>query len=500
MADLLGIWGYNQADGDEELVVSWRSSPRVYNSETEGWTSAGLNLTANTKAEYRTFLDQVFHVNGVNANYNYNGTNWSTTRNLNTSVIGKFIENYNVQLYLGNIVLAGTAYPSRMWFSDLPKADGSLTWGIESGSDLAQTAESAVVTSASATFITNNIKVGDKFTITDGDNTGQYIVKFIDSETQITLTETLANTDNTNSYWVGSNYVDIATDDGDVILGFGKNSNELLIFKRNSLHKYNSLGKELRQVKGAPGTTSRRSIVNLGEYTFYYYPEAGIYRYNGVSSELISDPVCDFINGITAANQTEIVAWVEKQKKVCFYIGDVTLRDGTSISNCVLVFNTSLNAWSTRSYPFVIKAATIWLENNIPNVYVGNEESQVHKIDTGTDFGGDPISFQLETHPIFPENSDTLVDFRRLRVYVDNGRDIQIMYKLVYRPTRDDRQWETDSSWFALKGSVRGTKAEFNFPEGSRACGVILKFIEISTSESFLLEKFSIYYSNPANI
>jgi hypothetical protein len=500
MSNLLGLHGYNKTNGTEELIAVWQNSPRVYNSGTGGWTNAGLSLTNNTKAEMRTFLDQVFLTNGVDANYNYDGSTWSTTTNLNSALIGTYVENYNVRLYLGNIKISGVAYPSRTWYSDFPKSNGTLVWGIQAGSDLEQTISTDVVTSVGALFLTNGIKIGDPFTITSGDNAGQYTVKFITSETSITLTTTLGATATNSSYWAGSNYFDVATDDGDSIVGYGKNSSELLIFKRNSLHKYNSTGGELRQVKGAPGTTSRRSIVNLADYTFYFYPDGGIYMYDGIRSTLISSAVDDIINGMSSANYTEVVAWVEKQRRACFYIGDTTLNDGTTISNCIIVYDVLNNTWSTKSYGLDMKAAAVWLESNIPNVYVGNELSQVHKISTGTDFNGSPISFQLETHPIFPAGYNSIVDFSRMHLFMNNGPFVQALYKLVYKPTYSDKEWTIDSNWQPLMGSSNAEKVELTFPEGSRASGVILKFVESSTKESFLIEKVTLYYSNVSNI
>ena len=159
MSDILGLHGYNKANGTEQLIAVWKQAPMTYNSGTGGWNKAPIVLTTNTKAEMRTFLDHTFLVNGTDPNYSYDGTIWSTTVNMNTGVIGTYIENYDARLYLGKVTIGGTSYPSRVWYSDLPKSDGSLTWGLQIGTDLAQTADSAVITSASAKFETINIKV-----------------------------------------------------------------------------------------------------------------------------------------------------------------------------------------------------------------------------------------------------------------------------------------------------------------------------------------------------
>lgn len=60
--------------------------------------------------------------------------------------------------------------------------------------DLVTTAGSAVVTSASSTFLTDGVSAGDTFAIATGPDTGIYTVASVDSETQITLTATLTAT------------------------------------------------------------------------------------------------------------------------------------------------------------------------------------------------------------------------------------------------------------------------------------------------------------------
>ena len=60
--------------------------------------------------------------------------------------------------------------------------------------DLVTTAGSAVVTSASSTFVTDGVMAGDTFAIADGPDVGTYTVASVDSETQITLTTTLTTT------------------------------------------------------------------------------------------------------------------------------------------------------------------------------------------------------------------------------------------------------------------------------------------------------------------
>jgi len=81
--------------------------------------------------------------------------------------------------------------------------------------DLVTTAASAVVTSASSTFVTDGILAGDRFAIATGPDLGLYTVLSVGSETQITLTTALTAT-RTGIGFTAQPLI-TATDDGAVV-------------------------------------------------------------------------------------------------------------------------------------------------------------------------------------------------------------------------------------------------------------------------------------------
>lgn len=493
--NIKGIHGISFNNGTEELIAVWSRAPMIGNGTS--WSKAPITLTNDTDAHFASFLDGVFMVNGNDNNYFYNGTNWySDSLNTADSPIGYYIREKSARIYLFNIKIAGTDYKSWVWKSDLPK-NGQITWGLETGSDLVQTTASAVVTSTGSLFVTRNIKVGDPILITSGTNAGEYVVQSVDSETQLTLTTDMTNSATGSSFWVGGNYFPVSTDNGDIGMGIGEASNELLFFKRNSVDRYNDRGNELRRIKSAPGTTSPRSIVTSGDYCYWYHP-TGIYRTTGASGQLISNGIYDVIEGVTTANQDNVVGWEEDKKIINMYLGDVTLRDGEVITDCVASFNSDDNTWSFRTYGETITCAINWLTSNLQKIYAGSTGGKVLQLNTGTSFNETPIGFELVDKPRFPVGDDVAVNFHRIREYVDNGADISISYKLLYRPTSDLKVWVSDKDWKPLKGAQRGEKTEFDFPIGERACGYQLKFNKSTAQESFLHEKYVLYYSNPA--
>jgi hypothetical protein len=183
--------------------------------------------------------------------------------------------------------------------------------------------------------------------------------------------------------------------------------------------------------------------------------------------------------------------------KIKMYLGNVTLRDDDTISNCVAVFNHGTDQYEIESLGIVPTCATTWLHANVEEVYVGDNADSVYQLNTGTDFNNSAISFSLTMHPIFPSGSEGMVDFTRLRLYIENGPEVAVVYKLLYKPIMyGEYDWDIDKNWRSLKGSQRGDRSEWTFPPGTRASGIQLKIIESSTGESLLYEKGVLYYAN----
>ena len=338
MSNILGIKNFIRSNASEKLLVAFDNDIGVLDGSPD-FVGQGRNLSA-AKMEFDVFLDYCIGVNGVDRNQVYNGT-WFDGGARTRMPIANFVKTVGNKIYIANLTYVGTNYKSRVWISDLSKND-DITWGYETGTNLAQTAGSSVVTSTNAGFLTYNIKVGDPFFITTGTNAGQYTVNTIDSDQQITLVEAMKFTATGSTYWVGSNWFDARRNDGDTLQGLGENDSKLLVFKRESLFRYDE--KELRRVKGAPGTTSHRSITNVRENTYYFH-DTGIIRYDGLSTFLVSRPIQDWIDGISSSSYDSIVGWKDEDILYMF-VGDISnSAKGISLTNAILIYDTAAQAW-----------------------------------------------------------------------------------------------------------------------------------------------------------
>lgn len=104
----------------------------IYSYNGTAWSSiqGGLNTTA--KVEFRVFVDQLFVVGANSSNTylttaNISGTTYSTVTNVTSAPKGRFIEQFKSKLYIADVEVSGTRYPSRFYYSSVPTT-GSITW------------------------------------------------------------------------------------------------------------------------------------------------------------------------------------------------------------------------------------------------------------------------------------------------------------------------------------------------------------------------------------
>lgn len=483
MANILALNNFIRSNGTEYLMVGYGNDIGVYDGSAT-FVGQGRNLNAS-RGEMDVFQDYLFYVNGVSQNLVYDGTTWFTGGARTRMPIANYVKTVGNRAYLADLTYVSTNFRSRVWFSDLPK-NNDITWGYETGTNLAQTAGSKVVTSAFAGFKAYNIKTGDPFFITNGANAGEYIVDTVDSDQQITLVEEMKNSATGSTYWVGSNWFDPRTNDGDFVRGLGENSNKLLVFKRESLYRYDE--KEVKKVKGVPGTTSNRSIVNINDNTYYFH-ETGVYRYDGVTSFLISRPIQDWIDGISMSNFNNVVGWADDEILYMF-VGDITNSDRSiSITNGLLIYDTAAQAWNIGRLDNVITVAAKTVSLSERQIFLGtsNDKVLIWGGSSTADISA-PIEFNLATVYHFPAEAQNVVEFSKAEVYTLDGRGLSVYYKLYGTNS-------IDNNWRPL-GDINDDVTLLNFPRGTFGRGIAYQIQEISTRRPVVLGRIDTYYKD----
>lgn len=512
MANINGIIGYNNITSNINKILAAYGNDVIDVATGLGY---GLNLNSSNKVDFAVFLERVFLQNYSALPKTFDGTSWTTTH-VSRAPIGKYQKPFKSRMYLGycsfpdpqapqdanNTVVS---YPSRVFHSD-PYIGGKLTWGLEWGragvfglNDPSYTDKSFFKVDSIhgypvvQDFKENNIKVGDPLILTDFADPNQkniFLVHSIPSPFVLKLTSTASVSDDSN-FWVGSNWFDVGAGDGDQIYGFGENSDRLLIFKLLSLWFYT--GSELRQVRDAPGTSSQRSVINKGGYTYYFHGSdpliSGIYRYDGNYSIKVSKAIDPFIKGMSTSNYSEVVAWQEGEE-LRWYIGDISNTNyNISMTNAVVSFHTGTGAWDVSPIADVIKCATRYISSNQQSYYTGTNDDQVLKMGTGHNHNGNPIRMELETKPYYPSGTDIINKFTALQIIGRGTKGVKVKYKGWNNPTKIDNQWKS-------LGELQDDKTELFIPEEvSTASGFQLDYEETGSNENDIyIEKSTMFY------
>ncbi|MCK9370274.1 hypothetical protein M0R04_10240 [Candidatus Dojkabacteria bacterium] len=299
-----------------------------------------------------------------------------------------------------------------------------------------------------------------------------------------------------------TNFIDVAIDDGDVIKGLSVNSNRLLIFKENSLYRYDT--NTLYKVPGAPGTVSHRSIQELQGVTLYLN-SSGIWLYDGSTSKLISRKIKEVIEGISTKNLSDSNSYT-RGDHYYVYVGDVNnTSTGLTINKCLIDYDISKNACSVRSLahnPTVFVSyrdarsaityndATLTYNNaettynglidSADRIFFGDDDGNVFQQDTTNSFSGTDISFTLETKDYYLGYPASFKLFQKVIVFVNGIKSCTIQFKL------DDGDWKT-------LGKIKETQTELSFPSGSRGKRIKFRILESSSADRFVLEGLDIY-------
>ena len=303
------------------------------------------------------------------------------------------------------------------------------------------------------------------------------------------------------------NWFDVATDDGDVIMGEEVNSSRLLIFKMNSLYRYDT--NTLYIVPGCPGTVSQRSVRTLMGMTLYLH-STGIWGYNGESSQLMSRKIQELIDGISAKSQNDANAWIQGDHYY-LYVGDVNnMVTGFKVDKCLIDYDIAKNAFAWRSledtplvwmsYPndttnITYDSATITYDDAntmydgtasaADRIYFGTDSGKVMEFNKGGNYNDKAISFRFETKDYYMGYPSFWKLIQKVIVYTDYaGRGLKMMAKL------DDKNWIT---LIPSSNQINQVQREYLFPSGSLCNRVRFALVESSTGSQFSFEGLDIY-------
>lgn len=288
----------------------------------------------------------------------------------------------------------------------------------------------------------------------------------------------LPGVDATSVSWAEEDNFDVNPDDNDAIMGGENNGNRLLFFKRDAMYRWTFGQVEADRVIGV-GTTAIESVrtnFDIG-VTFFGNPK-GVFAYSGGRPKLISRKIQAYIDAVS--DWGEVCAEVDDDH---YYlsVGDITVF-GKTITNAVLVYHISLDAWTIFSLadrPTVF-ARMIVGGGTKSSIYFGTSLGKTFKFLDGNSDAGTSIATEFiskEYILAYPNRTN----FAWLDVFSDQRGSASAFYDL-------DRLSEFDEL-----GSLKDRITNFRIPV--RECNTLrIKTADNSsvyhTIEGFNIEHF----------
>jgi hypothetical protein len=223
-------------------------------------------------------------------------------------------------------------------------------------------------------------------------------------------------------------------------VGYG----QLLIYKNHGTYIFNGTS----QYKvSSYGTVSHRSIRNVGQNVFAFHwgtDRKAITMYDGQGIKVISDVIEPVLNVVTSANATASVAGIY-EGHYYLYIGDITIPEDwaeyhklpTTMSKVLVDLDF---VHSTPSEPIIslhqLPIAVKCMEEHDGSLYFGSTNGEVYLWDSGYSDDSTPIENIVQTKNYYGTDPDSLKDYEKIIIYMNEGTTSQAMYSI------DNSDWK----------------------------------------------------------
>lgn len=307
-------------------------------------------------------------------------------------------------------------------------------------------------------------------------------------------------------------WFDVSPLDGEGITGLGKNFNRLLIFKENTLWKYDT--NTLYQFPGAFGTCNNRTIQNIREYTIYFHPTGVyglLYSYSnaGDAVSLLSRAIQPIIDGVQSVNLDRLCSWVSGDHYYLFLHDVINEEAGINITNCFVDLDVARMRWTVGSLAHIPRVASTYRNNRTEVtyddsdteydyvnqtydgftsaadfIYFGDDTGQVYQFDTSYDFAGTTINSSFETVNYYPAGIHARGELQSLKIYTEKGKRCKFYYSV------DDGPWKP-----IVKYEYRNGEIYYTFESGLIINKIKLKCTDNSTGDRPEIKGFDFFFS-----
>ena len=280
--------------------------------------------------------------------------------------------------------------------------------------------------------------------------------------------------------WPTTNIEEVRTDDGDELIGAGEVANRLVLFKQNSMHEWNEAS--IIQVASV-GTPSHRSIVNSGQYLFFFSRSQaikGFYAYGGGQPKLISGKIQEWCDGIADSGLSSIAGW-KQGNDIVWYVGTITIGAETFSNSCI-VYHLISNTWRIYQLDDAVLCTAPFISSNTQRPYVGTSDGDVHQMavpgDTTYGDNGAAIAALFRTTELDLGSQEEVKRLSRSMFFAEEAQGLQVAMRA------DGGNWKS-------LGQLTKTVNEFSFL-GSKGYYMEFEGKESSVNAPFTFLGFSI--------
>ena len=417
-----GLHIFHEKNGDRHMITATRTGLYEIDESAGTYSTLETGLTAEEHYSFATLLDKCFIANGKDGLRIYDGENIDINPNAPN---GKFVIANNNKLYIAG----DEENPNRLYYTVIDD-NGLLEWWETSN----QNGESFTADHDNWIYLDNApIQYNSEY-IASYERGIDYEVDYTEGRIKTLSTGNMTDSQAYSidySYKYGlTHYIDVNSNDGDIITAITRQQGNIVIFKSSSIYTLYGTDQQnyqLRNVQPNIGCIAPNSVVNIFNYLYFLYRD-GIYTFDGSSVDLISEKIGEKINEIADPSKVS-GAWYDHK----YYLSYP--KNGSSTNNIILVYNLMHESWS---YYTGVNAGVFNNfdgsqdgQVNIGEIYFGDSnEGQVHQFDTGTDDNGDPIDMRYSTKHFELDGEDVIKTFRKIMASAISQGEVKLDYSI----------------------------------------------------------------------
>lgn len=268
----------------------------------------------------------------------------------------------------------------------------------------------------------------------------------------------------------GTQYFDVAPNDGDTITALTRYRNKLLVFKTNRIYRVLAIGQTDPDPWYAVGTTSQESVVET-KNGVYFFHSSGFYQYNvyDIVQEISGPLRLDVIQAIPESSWGSVTGWLHPDgDHIIWSVGTVTVR-GVTYTNLHLRYSISTMVWSHRVYPTQtvasIRRQPFYTDGTKQYGLVGDNQGNILEMDTGltdtspTGLLGTPVPISFSVIHRW-ETCDDLLSTRKTAMTANfshyGGADATVAYQT------EDNDPSNLGDWSKKVGVLKTKNTGFN--------------------------------------